>query len=470
MKAKFTVVFFFALFFSLSLRSQNYKIYDKISLESFNPSLKKKHIKHSFDAITLWLDSEPFFGKRTIAQNKISDSVSNFIITDEGDIDELLSGIKHRISLKKTEKSWMVTDVIKEWRCKGDTSFSSTLCDTDLSLLFVGDIMQHKPQITAAFRSDSLDYDFLDNFKYITPILSEADLSFGNLELTFGGKPYQGYPRFSSPDILADNLREVGFDVLFTANNHSCDRGEKGISNTINVLDSTGLLHTGTFLSKKDERPLIIRKKGIKLGVLNYTYGTNGLPIPENQVVNLIDTVSIEKGINKVKQQNCDQIIVCLHWGWEYKRSPNSEQVRLANFCFEKGADIVIGSHPHVIQKMELKKTKGKKRFVAYSLGNFISNQRDRYRDGGATALIKLKRESGNVKLDTVNYLLSWTWKEENVEKINYKILPGSLYGKMEDSLSTADRKKFKKFLNDSKKLLDKENIGVPEGHYFNAE
>ncbi len=263
-----------------------------------------------------------------------------------------------------------------------------------LSLLVMGDIMQHKDQINSAYNAETGEYQY-NTFNYVQHIVSEADVSIANLEFTLGGPPYSGYPQFSAPDEVAVAIQNAGVDYLVTANNHSCDRRKKGIVRTIEVLDSLNFPHTGTYSNieeKKTSYPLVIEKKGFRIALLNYTYGTNGIPVPEGTIVDLIDKNNIKKDLLLAKSYLVDKVLVFVHWGLEYQRNPSSEQVDLANFYFDNGADFVIGSHPHVIQKMKnsFNKQDSKDEIVVYSLGNYVSHQRSRYRDGGAMVQINL--------------------------------------------------------------------------------
>ncbi|MGB3468304.1 MAG: CapA family protein, partial [Cyclobacteriaceae bacterium] len=166
---------------------------------------------------------------------------------------------------------------------------SDTIPQTsEFSLIFTGDVMQHDSQINGAYYKVTDTYEYDSNFYYLKDILSSADYTIANLELTLAGKPYKGYPTFSSPDNLAVSLKNAGIDCLVTANNHSCDRRKKGIVRTIDVLDSLDIPHTGTFKSETARDtlyPMLIEKKGFRIALLNYTYGTNGIPVPSPTVV-----------------------------------------------------------------------------------------------------------------------------------------------------------------------------------------
>jgi poly-gamma-glutamate capsule biosynthesis protein CapA/YwtB (metallophosphatase superfamily) len=339
---------------------------------------------------------------------------------------------------------------------------------TRLSILFTGDIMQHDSQIAAAYDPLTKTYNYESCFKYISPILQSADLTIGNLEVTLGGSPYKGYPQFSAPDQVATQLKMSGFDVLVTANNHCVDRGRKGLQRTISVLDTLALLHTGTFvdsLQRKSHCPLLIEKNGITLSLLNYTYGTNGIPIPFPTVVNLIDTALIKEDLILARDQKTDAIIVFMHWGNEYQSLPNAFQKRVAELCFREGAKLVIGAHPHVVQPMEWNKEKD--RLIAYSLGNFVSGQRPRYRDGGATLLVELEKIKKDSIHDTfikqAQYELQWIHKTSGV-KSEFYILPVQEFEGDTIVLNTKTaRASFDQFRQDSRTLFAKHNVNVTE-------
>lgn len=341
---------------------------------------------------------------------------------------------------------------------------------TRLSLLFLGDIMQHDSQIKAAYntKSTAYSYDYSPCFQFVKPYTESVDLAIGNLELTLAGPPYKGYPQFSAPDELAIALKEIGMDVLVTANNHSLDRGKKGVARTIEMLDSLKILHTGTFrdtVERMNDYPLIIVKNNFKLALLNYTYGTNGIPVTQPNVINLIDTTVIRKDIAKAKESNPDIIIVFTHWGSEYQSQPNEHQKKVTEFCFKKGVQLVIGSHPHVLQPMEWRKDQNQ--LVAYSLGNFVSGQRDRYKDGGAMlqiSLTKILKDSvATTRIDSAGYILEWVYRTA-VQKV-YHVLPVPTFendttGFIKDE---ASRLSFKTFIEDSRKLMRRNNLDLLE-------
>ncbi len=339
-----------------------------------------------------------------------------------------------------------------------------------MSLLFIGDIMGHGPQIRSAYNFKTKNYDYDTVFYYIKDIMSKPDFTIANLEVTLAGPVYKGYPQFSSPDALAQAGKNAGIDLFVTANNHCCDRRLQGINRTIDVLNTLNILHTGTFKNKdaRDTTNLIIlTKDSIKVGLLNYTYGTNGIPIPKPAVVNLIDTAIMHVDINKSKKDSLDKLIIILHFGTEYQSHPNKAQTDLVSFLFDKGADIIIGSHPHVIQKMMYLPGNDsiKEHFVAYSLGNFVSNQRKTKTDGGVTARLVLKKRKGKTYIDTSNYILTWVYKKVRKGDIyDYFILPAADYeNKKKFFKNPTDFKKMKLYLKNSRQLLNEENLNVKE-------
>jgi len=343
---------------------------------------------------------------------------------------------------------------------------------SQLSLLFVGDIMQHDPQIQAAYDPKTQTYSYDDSLKYVKPIFEATDVVIGNLELTFGGKPYKGYPQFSAPSELATGLKNAGVYYLVTANNHSCDRGKKGIEGTLEALDKAKIVHTGTFKNQKQrdkQYPLIVEKNGIRLVVLNYTYGTNGLPIPEPNIVNLIDRDQIKKDLTLAKLKLPDKIIVFFHWGMEYQREPNQEQKDLAQFCLDEGADWVIGSHPHVLQKMEKFNHKGKEVLVVNSLGNFVSNQRDRYRDGAAMVKVVLEKVGGLAKIKQSGYYLTWVYDPYEEGRHRFYILPAAQYEKDKEFFGGELPLKFVQSIKDARELFLKQNKDIRE-YIYNPE
>ncbi|MBK9336508.1 MAG: CapA family protein [Lewinellaceae bacterium] len=304
-----------------------------------------------------------------------------------------------------------------------------------LRLLFAGDIMGHAPQIKSAETGPN-QYDYRPCFQFVKPILEQADIAVGNLELTLPGKgPYSGYPMFRSPDALAMALRDAGFDILVTANNHSNDSRAPGLVSTIETVRNLGFQQTGTFKNQRDRDlfyPLMVYRNGFKLALLNYTYDTNGVPTQAPTIVNLIDTVRIAADLAEARARKPHFIIVVMHWGLEYQLQENAEQRKLARFLIRNGADMIIGAHPHVVQPIKVETAtmpdgSEKSALVVYSLGNFISNQQKPGTDGGILFQVDLLHHKGVPRAEVGNYRYIPVWRyvhRDATGKTTYFALP----------------------------------------------
>jgi len=313
-----------------------------------------------------------------------------------------------------------------------------TISPTDtVSLVFFGDIMQHGMQIKDA---EDRGFNYRPCFAAMIPAMQAADLTIANIETTFAGRPYTGYPVFSAPDPLLPQLKEFGVGVLLTANNHIGDKGVLGLKRSLHLLDSTGVSHTGLFRSAEERQqryPLMVERKGIRIAFLNCTYGTNGFTIPLPYLVNRLDTVQMAQDIRKAQRQGADFIVACMHWGDEEKLQYNDRQKALAEFLFRHGVDMVIGAHPHVPQDMELRyHPNGEiKQVLAYSLGNMVSNQ------PFPNTQIGLKLEIKLIKSGFYKRIYSFThewivteWQVEGGLRRHY-ILPLEQAGKVSESV-----------------------------------
>ena len=340
-----------------------------------------------------------------------------------------------------------------------------------LTIAFSGDIMGHDSQIEAA-RVDSADsYDYTGCFSYLKHFLQETDVAVGNLEVTHGGPPYKGYPRFSSPDELTDALLDAGFNLMVNANNHALDRGKEGLERTRKVLDSKGMILTGSFVSpcqRELSYPLVLEKNGIRLALLNFTYGTNSLVVDTPNIINYIDTILIRQDIQKAKLVSPDFIIACVHWGKEYQREENTAQQSLAKFLLNHGIDAIIGSHPHVVQPIRFEKQDSYYRKpVVYSLGNFISNQRNRYRNGGILFSMELEK-SDSTRITGLDYLPVYVHKPESNGKISFQLVPCTLPDTMIEKIGFSEEEKavFLEFCKDTREHL----ANTPLNSYFQIQ
>ena len=348
-----------------------------------------------------------------------------------------------------------------------------------LKLVFAGDIMGHSTQIKAALLPDGT-YDYHHCFKYVAPILKQADLAIGNLEFTLPGKPpYSGYPQFRSPDAVAVALKEAGFDMMVTANNHSNDAGKTGVENTIRTLRNLGFHQTGTFLDSMDRSlnyPLVIQHGNFKLAFLNYTYGTNGIPTKFPVIVNQLDEKQMAADMEKARGSNPDAIIVMVHWGNEYQLVETSYQRQLAQKLFLWGAKVVIGSHPHVVQSIEQKSQtdsirKGELTVVAYSLGNFISGQIKTYTDIGAMVEVELEKELpfGSTCITRTQYIHVFRYVHRAPTSVKYYTLPATLFSELNQRdpfpIPVYIKEKLKQDLKIIRPILSKH--GIPEKPVF---
>jgi poly-gamma-glutamate synthesis protein (capsule biosynthesis protein) len=326
-----------------------------------------------------------------------------------------------------------------------DSSAPQITSDT-VRLVFGGDLMQHMPQIKAARQGDGT-YDYSRSLEYITPIFRDADIAVLNLETTITtSQNYSGYPCFASPIALVDEMVDMGIDISLLANNHCCDKGLRGITTTIETLTERDIRHSGAYRDSTDyhnNNILHFSSKGVRFALVNYTYGTNGMPVPKGTIVNLIDTTRIQRDLRSISRDSVDCIIACMHWGNEYERRANKSQKNLANMLRREGVDIIIGSHPHVVQPYSADSLG----VVYYSLGNLVSNQQWRYSDGGIIAEVKV------IRCDTTDGLRYHTTPRPVwVLYPEYRVLPRSVGDTL--TMSTEARAKYEQFMSDTEKLL----------------
>lgn len=335
-----------------------------------------------------------------------------------------------------------------------------------VSLLFAGDMMQHQGQIDAARQPDG-SYDYAPCFAYVKEEISQADIAIANLEVTLGGRPYRGYPQFSAPDEYASAIKDAGFDILLTANNHCLDRRSKGLERTIHTLDSLQLPHVGTYTTPGERKrlyPLITQRNGIRIALLSYTYATNGIQAQSPNVVNYIDKEQIQQDILKARQQKADVIIACMHWGIEYRLLPEKGERQLAQWLICQGVDHIIGSHPHVVQPMEVwpDAHTAARHLVVYSLGNFISNMSAPNTDGGLMVKLELQKIGHITRLDKCSYSLVWTSRPTLRGTGNYLVYPAA---SPPSTINRAERNRLDTFLSNARKLFKNNNVGISE--YF---
>ena len=300
----------------------------------------------------------------------------------------------------------------------------------------VGDIMSHSPQLPGAYIKAENRYDFDPFFAEVAPILKKGDWIMANLETPVAGADigYSGYPTFNAPNELAEALKNAGFNLVSTANNHSLDKGERGVLRTLELLNKLGIEYAGTAASEEEANQLLlVEKNGIIMGILSYTYGTNGIPIPagKDYLVSLIDEEKIKLDIKRLREAGADVVTVALHFGLEYQTMPNDEQKRLARSLVAAGADIIAGSHPHVLQPYELVETtaengQSKQAVIIYSMGNFISNQRGNSKDYGAIFKVNIRKNmtDKSIEITDVEVTPTWVHRYKPDQHFRYRILP----------------------------------------------
>ncbi|WP_296256804.1 CapA family protein [uncultured Ezakiella sp.] len=285
--------------------------------------------------------------------------------------------------------------------------------DYQATLMVAGDIMFHSPQLDAAKEADGT-YSFMNTFRYLRPLLSKG-YAIANFETTIADGNFSGYPAFRTPHNALNAIKFVGFDMVALANNHSLDGGMPGIIRTIETADFYQLAHLGTYKDENTE-PLIVNIEGRDIAFLNYTYGLNGLDRyieGKEYMVNTLDKDKILRDIAYAKE-NAQGTIVIVHWGTEYRRTADPYQEEWARFFAENGVDIILGSHPHVIEPAVFIDHEGFKTYCIYSMGNFLSNQRREYMGGspygedGVIVELQIKADGDRVYADTVTYHPTW--------------------------------------------------------------
>lgn len=356
------------------------------------------------------------------------------------------------------------------------------------TLAVCGDAMSHMPQTRDAYDSQAGAYDYKPMIRFAKPWIEQADYAVVNLETTFAGGPdYSGFPAFNTPDALGDALKDAGFDLVSTANNHCLDRGYDGMVRTLDVLDNLGLAHVGTYRSAEERAAQngvhVADVGGIKVAFLSYTYGTNGIPLSKSHpdTVNILhtdymseaqvlDTARIADDLAAAEALSPDLIAVIVHWGVEYQTTQNEHQEEIADFLFDHGADVILGSHPHVLQPMETRALTDRDGtthtgFVCWSLGNFISSQNDEYTDTTVVLNLELTKNpnTGATDVTKVGYVpLYMLDREQEVDGERFTLLDAHRgieeYASGDSSyISASTEKKLQKCVSDCHKILGAE-------------
>ena len=329
----------------------------------------------------------------------------------------------------------------------------------------VGDVMMHEAQLEAAARPGE-GYDFSAQYADIAPSLMAADYTIANLETTVGlysDQPYSGFPMFNAPPELLTALREAGVDFVTMANNHILDRFYDGMLLTMDNVEAAGLAHGGTNRSKEEQlEPNIVEVGGVKLGMLCYTDYTNGLekrsdPQARESGVNYIEDADFAAEVQKLREAGADAVIAYMHWGREYRREANDEQRAVTDRLLAAGVDVILGSHPHVVQPAGMREVTladGTKHeaLVAYSLGNFNSAMTDEYTDSGIILEFTLvEQEAGGFAVENIGFVPTYCWEKDGV----FTTIPAlPCYDEAPEGMSDAQHQRLRKSVDDVTALM----------------
>ncbi len=300
-----------------------------------------------------------------------------------------------------------------------------------LSLIMVGDALLHSSLYRDGYNNGT--YNFTSQLELIKPIVQNYDLAFYNQESILGGTELglSDYPTFNSPKEFGDAMIDAGFNLVSLANNHTLDRGEKAVISSCNYWKTKDVLTAGSYTSNEEANEIKIKEKnGIKYTLLAYTYGTNGIPVPQGKdyLVNIYSDEKVKNDIEKVRDK-VDVLLVSMHWGNEYQTEPTAEQKRQAEYLSSLGVDIIIGTHPHIIEPI----TYINDTLVIYSLGNFISAQSTNNDYNTMVELmtsvdiIKEEKEGQTtIKLENLNNELLYNYYHKGSRWTNFKVVPFS--------------------------------------------
>lgn len=376
-----------------------------------------------------------------------------------------------QVEQKETETTQVVTEIMEEQTEVTEMPIEVVDVPEDsfATIVSFGDTLCHKPLFNAAYNKKIGIYDFSPMFKYVEKYFKNSTINIGNCESPMAGaeKGYSGYPRFNAPEHLAIDLKELGVDIMTTANNHSLDKGFSGLESTLNFLDESEIAHVGTARTEEEQNTILFKDlNGIKTAFLAYTYGTNGITVLKDKkfCINLIDKDFMLKQINQAKEEGAELIVVSMHWGIEYQTTENVEQDKLAEFLIKNGVDIILGSHPHVLQPMKMLKVETnegeeKEGLVIFSQGNFFSNQSQENTQNTAIFNIEVKKsgETGEVTVKKATYIPIYVNIKEFGAKDRYELLDlNEIIRSYEAGEDEWSEKMYKLALKERKKCIKK--------------
>jgi len=338
----------------------------------------------------------------------------------------------------------------------------------------------HTPLVYSSQTAED-QWDFKPLFEPVRPWIEGAGLAIADLETTLTGDeyPWAGYPSFNTPPVFARDVKAIGFDAVVNANNHALDYVEYGLKQTADNLDGYGLPHTGTNRTPEEREQILVLDvaPGLKMALLSYTYGTNGIPLPQPWSVNMLDEERIRTDVARARQlPGVDLVGVALHFGQEYAREPDAEQERWVQLTLEAGADIIFGDHVHVLQRIEIRQVRDQfgrdlKRAVIFSLGNFISNQVGLYREEGVMFVVDVKKEKDLTTVEQVSFVptITHTYRVNGEKRYRVVAVEKAIadYEAGRDPLITADDyARFKEAWADATVHL----VGSPEVTVLNVD
>ena len=316
--------------------------------------------------------------------------------------------------------------------------------DKSVTVLNTGDILIHDNLLWGAKQADG-SYDFSKFFMHSRKYINAANFAIANLEVTLGGEAagnYRGYPGFNSPDSLIDYLKADGFDLLLTSNNHSLDTGAAGLKRTVQQLKARNMGFLGTKETANDPTYIVKDVGGIKIGMVCYTYGTNNSTAGAESLINRFSSSNLaafytaaQGVIDSMKRDGAEAIVFYMHWGQEYKTSPNTYQKSIAQQLCNMGVDVIVGAHPHVIQPIDLLYSEDSQNTTVclYSMGNAISNQRIEEMTGLCTSghtedglffNYTFSKDSDGVYLSGVDIIPTWVNRYGNAGDYDYTVYP----------------------------------------------
>ena len=355
---------------------------------------------------------------------------------------------------------------------RGEPEMSAAEGESRVTFCCAGDFVIHSAVFASALKAGGgREYDFSPMLECVAPYMRGADFTLTNVDGVLGDAEFvrkhgiSGYPAFSTPASLLEDLKQCGVDMLPLANNHALDFWYDGLKTTVSTVESAGLLHVGGYRSRAErETPLIVEIGGIRVGFLNYTDGLNKMDEQKG-----LDKAALDYGVAftkyadipgdvaRLRAAGAEAVVCMMHWGAEYKSVPGQGQKNLARTLADAGVDVIVGSHPHMIQKAEYLTAKdGKQVLCLYSLGNFLSDQRDRGTDCGMLFEFTLHRdEDGRITVEDPVYRTTWVWRRMQSGEQLYTVLFSDDVSSRPEEMSEKDYARMRQSAEDTREIMD---------------